>query len=220
MGIPLYLAMTVDELERCPRLPEQLGWMACHFSPYGRGLTDLPEALPPGSLLLCDDRIPILHHDAALVAVQLAQLAKTLRCRAIVLDFQQPESAQGARIAEAVSEAAECPVVLPPAYAHCGTGPVLLPPPRLWDPISRVAEAWKGRTLWMEWVIQAAEVTVTETESRYTSLEQPPEPGKQDRTDPVLCCRYRTELAGDRAAFLLWDAVQTLEKKRRAAEKA
>lgn len=194
--------------------------MACHFSPYGLGLTDLPDALPPGSLLFCDDRIPILRHDPQLVARQLTETARDLECSAIVLDFQQPGLEAGARIVQAISERAVCPVAVASAYAQHCTGPVLLPPPKLWEPVTKVTRPWQGRELWMEWAIQAARITVTEDGAQYTPLEEPPVRETSDQMDTALLCHYRMELGEHHAAFLLWDDAETLAQKRTAAENA
>jgi len=217
MGIRLYLAMTREELTHCPALPEHPGWMACHFSPYGRGLTDLPEKLPPGALLLCDDRIPILHHDEALVARQLAETAARLHCGGILLDFQQPGCE---KIAARLEELSPCPVAVPPAYAAHSKGPVLLPPPKLWEPVEKAASGWKGRELWMEWAPQAVQITVTAQGSAVSVLDKAPETQKGDFYDEALCCRYRLALAQTHAVFLLWDDAETLARKQGATEQA
>ena len=44
MALPLHLAMTAEEFNTCP-LPALPAYMACHFSAYGKGLQDLPQAL-------------------------------------------------------------------------------------------------------------------------------------------------------------------------------
>ena len=55
IGIRLNLAMTAAELGAAP-LPSHPAWMACHFSPYSTGLTNLPPKLPQDSLLILNDR--------------------------------------------------------------------------------------------------------------------------------------------------------------------
>ena len=58
MGISHYLAMTGVEIAAAEALPENIAYMACHFSPYGTGLTGAPEVLPKHSMLILNDRIP------------------------------------------------------------------------------------------------------------------------------------------------------------------
>ena len=52
MAMDVFLAMTAAEICGNRNLPANLGWMACHFSPYGTGLSNLPKQLPPSSLLI------------------------------------------------------------------------------------------------------------------------------------------------------------------------
>lgn len=219
MKIRFYLAMTADEMAGCAQLPPNPGWMACHFSPYGLALTDLPQTLPPEALLCCDDRIPIFRHDPDLVAAQLADAAKELACGAILLDFQLPEQPLTAQVVRAVCAAAPCPVAVTPGYAAESTGPVLLPPPKLWEPPSQWACPWKRRELWMEWGPQAAKIQVTASGSVFLPLEQRPAPSAADQTDESLHCRYRLELAPEQADFYLWDDRETLAQKQSLAEK-
>ena len=55
MAMEPYLAMTAGEIRGASVLPRRTGWLSCHFSPSGAGLSNLPVALPPGSLLILDD---------------------------------------------------------------------------------------------------------------------------------------------------------------------
>ena len=77
MAIPLYLAMTAREFRICKTVPANMAWMACHFSPYGTGLSNLPTSLPPGSMIILNDRTPICGHDPELIAAQLKELLKS-----------------------------------------------------------------------------------------------------------------------------------------------
>ena len=71
MAIAPFLAMTGAEMRNNSFLPEKIAWMACHFSPYGLGLSNLPRSLPPGSLLMVDDITPIGKHDPSIILDQL-----------------------------------------------------------------------------------------------------------------------------------------------------
>ena len=87
MALPIYLAMTASEYARCPSLPENPGWMACHFSSYGTGLSNIPDQFPAGGILMVNDRIPPACHSSQLIVQQLLQAVEKLSPRAIVLDF-------------------------------------------------------------------------------------------------------------------------------------
>ena len=80
MPLPIYLAMTAAEFRQNPAISGKIGWMACHFSPYGTGLSNCPTELPPGSMLILNDRTPVCGHDPALIAAQLAEMATQLNC--------------------------------------------------------------------------------------------------------------------------------------------
>ena len=57
MAIRTYLAMTASEFAKADPLPPHVAWMACHFSPYDSGLTNLPRKLPTNSLLILNKPI-------------------------------------------------------------------------------------------------------------------------------------------------------------------
>ena len=76
--------------------------MACHFSAYSTGISNAPECLPKGSVLILNDRMSIQGHDPELVASQLAQLTEKLKPDAILLDFQRRDNAQTSAIVQAV----------------------------------------------------------------------------------------------------------------------
>ena len=98
MAIAPFLAMTAAEICACPVLPPKIAWMACHFSPYGLGLSNLPKTLPPGSLLMVDDITPPHKHDPALIGKQLHSCVEALQCSAVLLDFQRIGSSQAQNI--------------------------------------------------------------------------------------------------------------------------
>ena len=126
MALPIYLAMTPWEMAH-RELPPRCGWMACHFSPYGQGLSNIPTSLPADSLLIVNDRIPPWGHDPGLMASQLQQVMDSLAPRGILLDFQRPHNEETAQIAKAFT-ALPCPVTVTQTYAHdCDAG-VFLPP--------------------------------------------------------------------------------------------
>ena len=78
MLLPLNLAMTQSEIADAASLPAQIAWMACHFSPSGQGLMNLPAALPEGAILILDDSIPCRGHSVDIVLETLADLISNL----------------------------------------------------------------------------------------------------------------------------------------------
>ena len=117
MGISLYLAMTAAEISACDTLPDMLAYMACHFSPYSTGLSNIPGSLPPESVLILNDRTPICGHDPKLITYQLTQALDELQCKGLLLDFQRPGCEESAVLAKQLINEVPCPVGLSAAYA-------------------------------------------------------------------------------------------------------
>ena len=76
MVLPLYLAMTAAEIRANTDFPPNIGYMACHFSPYGTGLSNCPAHLPEGSMLILNDRTPVYGHCPERIAQQLMEMAE------------------------------------------------------------------------------------------------------------------------------------------------
>lgn len=195
MDFVLYRAMTAAEFEKNPHFSMPMAWMACHFSPYATGLSNLPRALPVGSLLIVNDRTPIAGHDPAQIARVLDETVRRLDCSGILLDFQH----DGAQTVAAAVAALPCPVAVTPPYAaplSCG---VFLPPPALCTPLREHLAPWTGREIWLEAALQGATVRVTRDGSR--TLAAPP--GACPHTDEVLHCRYGMDVRADHVDFSL-----------------
>lgn len=201
MAIVPYLAMTAAEMQNAPSLPEKCGWMACHFSPYGTGLSNIPRALPDGSLLILNDRTPIQGHDPERIVKQLKDTISRLHCCGLLLDFQQEQEELKA-LAEYLTEALPCPVAAPERYASekCG---VFLPPVPLDTPIRDYLSAWRGKSIWLDTAMSAACITVTETGSTYHSLCSVP-PTEKAFADEALHCHYKISQSDTEIRFQLY----------------
>lgn len=207
MVLPLYLAMTAAEIQNSSALSEKIAWMACHFSPYGKGISNVPASLPPGSMLILNDRIPPQGHDPQIVAQQLAEAAAQVGAQRLLLDFQRPGIPLLQEVAQAVVESAGCPVAVTPLYAEGLPCPVFLLP-RLHKPLAEQLRAWQGREVWLEAALECWQVTVTEEGSRFAEIAVPEEEDFP-HADEKLHCRYRTQVSEDHVRFtLLRDAAQ------------
>lgn len=200
MEIPLYLAMTAAEFHAAQALPTKPAWMACHFSPYGTGLSNIPQTLPPGAMLMLNDRIPLCGHDPQSVAQTLCDTAKALESDCILLDLQRKPCDGCMNVIRAVLKQAGCPVGVSALYAKELDCPVLLPPiPPHRAPKEALAE-WAGREIWLELSAEGTEIEVTEQGSRYTPL-----PGFQVPSDShaeeELLCHYKIITEEDRILF-------------------
>ena len=128
MAIRPFLAMTAAEIRGTETLPPKTAWMACHFSPYSTGLSNLPKALPPGSMVILDDITPIHGHDSETIAAQLRPRLDALKCSGVLLDFQRPGYEEAELLARRLSEALPCPVGVSALYGQALSCPDFLPP--------------------------------------------------------------------------------------------
>ena len=202
MGCGIYLAMTAAEFTECSSLPERMAWMACHFSPYGQGLSNIPSSLPPGSILILNDRVSIREHDPDLIARQLRNAALSLKAGCVLLDFEHPNEPRIPPLISKIKESIPCPLVVSQHYAKEQNVGVFLSPCPPAIPLKTYLAPWKGREIWLDAAVQTQIITVTKDGSTFS------QPSRQDRgpfphQDSRLCCRYRIETDNDTARFIL-----------------
>ena len=150
MAMEPFLAMTAAEIRNISVLPGKIAWMACHFSPYGPGLSNLPKMLPDGSVLMVDDVTPPHRHDPVYVAEQLIGCVEKWKCSSVLLDFQRAGCKETMAIAESLVKALPCPTVVSEIYARDLDCPVFLPPVPPSVPIEEHLVPWKDREIWLE----------------------------------------------------------------------
>ena len=216
MALTLYLAMTAAELQNCRQIPEHVAWMACHFSPYSNGISNVPAQLPTGSVLILNDRIPPQGHDPQLVAQQLQQAVEALAVSRVLLDFQRPDCPETAAIANAVVSACPCQVGVTVPYAQELDCPVFWTP-RLRTPLPEQLKNWLGREVWLEAALDCEVITVTELDS-VVSAAPLPKCSPANKLDPQLHCRYFTDPQEDRVQFTVWRDMEALRTLLAAAE--
>lgn len=215
MGFLRYLAMTAGEFGANPPKNPEIGWMACHFSPYTTGLSNLPPTLPSGAMVILSDRTPIFGHRPEIIAQQLLEVIPEEG--AVLLDFQRPVTEAYRAVVLALS-ALPCPVGVPPAYAEGLRCPVFLPPVPLRTPLEAYLRPWKGRELWLEAALNGEEVTVTQKGTVFRSLDHPAH-GDTPLYDKTLFCHYRIDAAEDFFRFTLRRTQEDLDALLRSAEK-
>lgn len=203
MTVSRYLAMTAAELHAAQTLPPQLAYMACHFSPYGLGLSNCPEQLPQGSILIVNDRTPISGHDPGVILEQLCRLTDAFKCDSVLLDFQRPGCTETADLCSVLISKLPCPTGVSDLYADGLSCPVFLPPPVINQPLQEFLASWAGREIWLEAALDAACITVTEQGSRYTPQVYAA-PEEACFTEEALHCHYRQEVGEDKITFHLY----------------
>ena len=196
----VFLAMTAREMEGT--LPNRTAYMACHFSPYGKGLSNVPRQLPENSLLLVDDSMPVQGHDPELVAGQLKELVERFSPQAVLLDFQRARNDPAAEMASAILQALPCSVAVTENYAEKLGCPVFLPPP----PVDMALPDYLANRLeqgvFLEIAPEARKFTVTEAGCTDNPLPVHPRPALSMK-DEQLHCHYQIEIFQDRAIFTL-----------------
>ena len=212
MALPLYLAMTASEISAYDPFPTNFAYMACHFSPYSQGLSNLPASLPEKAMLILNDNFPCQSHCPGLVAQQLLETVEKFHCESLLLDFQRPHSPEIEQMVQAIQTALPCPLALPPAYAPNCDGPVFLPPCPLHIPLEEYLSCWSGREIWLEAALCQEDVRITSEGSVY--IPHFPSDGLQGGFfDQTLCCNYRSEIEEDAICFTLFDTNESLCKK-------
>ena len=218
MAINGYLAMTAAEIQQSTPLPPNIAWMACHFSPYTRGLSNRPGELPPGAMLILNDITPIHGHEANLVASQLLELVEALGSMGVLLDFQRGGYPEAAGLAGVLAGALPCPVAVSHVYARNLDCPVFLPPVPPHQPLAEYLSPWQGREVWLELALDGEVITLTEAGADFApgTVREAPEGGHREET---LHCHYRVDIEESAARFTLWRTKEDLDGLMAEAEK-
>lgn len=217
MALPLYLAMTAAEMQENTPLPSKFAYMACHFSPYGTGLSNLPAWLPEGSMLILNDRTPICGHDSELICTQLWESIERWHCSSLLLEFQRPGCDEITILAEQLIRALPCPVGLSDAYAAEFSCPVFLPPPPLDEPLERYLAPWRNREIWLDAALDGLQLTLTTEGCKASPIPYPIL--SEGFIDEKLHCHYQIQTAADFAEFALWRIREDLDTLLAEAEK-
>ncbi len=199
MSLRFYLAMTEAEIRNATTLPRHLAYMACHFSPYGNGLVNIPERLPPNSLLIVNDRVPVLRHDPQQVAKQLLYAAQKLRAYGVLMDLQIPGNPHTAQIVKTVISTLPCPVGVSELYAE-GLSCPIFSAPALGQPLAGYIKGKKGRPLWLETFQETTFLTISPTGCRATAGEKL---SGKSFFDEALQCKYQFCVQKESALFAL-----------------
>lgn len=216
MAIQRFLALTEAEMGGISQIPEKIAWMGCHFSPDSPEITRPPNVLPPGSLLVLDDRVPLQHSEMDLVCRQLCDFASEYGSPALLLDFQRPKTALTEALVDLL--ASSLPVILPPEYAAGTDCAVFLPPVPPDVPIEHYIFPWNGRKIWLELALDGKNMTISSAGCTARSLLfAAPEP--DCLRDQRLHCHYHVRLSEEQVQFNLWRSREDVEDLIREAEK-
>lgn len=216
MVIARFLAATSAEIQEKASGVSHLAFLGCHFSPYGRGLSNLPRSLPPGSLFLLDDQMPIEGHDPLLVARQLEEVVKALECCGILLDFQRPATMESTAMAQILVTSLPCPTAVTAAYGQGLSCPVCLPPVPCHIPLKDHLAPWQGRDIWLELSTEGEDIFLTASGAKMLPPSERPDEGFADLS---LHCHYTLSLSENQAHFSLWRTQEDLAALEKEAER-
>lgn len=208
MAIPFYLAMTPHQFQSVPYPPRPAAWMGCRFSPDDPGLSDLPEVLPPGSLLMLNDSRPMEGHDHRLILEQLSRTAEEHRCDGVVLDFQRPWNAQTAALVRFLSAKLPSPMAVSEIYAEDTSRSIFLSPATPDVSLASHLAPWSGREIWLDLAPEHRTVIVTESGTHYAPWEENIDSLGYFR-DETLHTHYRIE-TGDCLRFPMFRTADDL----------
>lgn len=212
MGLPLYLAMTGAEMRTTSEIPTHFAYMACHFSPYGEGITNIPDTLPENAMLILNDRMPCQGHSPDLAAQQLWEAVSRLGCESVLLDFLHPPDSESEAMVRAITERLQCPVAVSAQYAeglHC---PVFLPPCPLHIPQEEYLRPWKGREIWLEAALCQEEAVVMPEGASFAPIF-PTAAMSGGFFDAHLMCNYHLCIEEKLIRFTLFDTPESLPQK-------
>lgn len=208
MATHLYLAMTAAEYWSAPSLPSRAAWMACHFCPYSLGLSNLPEELSPGSMLILSDIIPIHGHDPKVITRQLEDCIRKTNCTGILLDFQRYPCRETEILADTLIQALDCLTVVSAPFAAGKSCPVFLPPCPPHIPLQDHLAPWNGREIWLEVAYSPIQLLLSASGTTVSSLSESDQDGFSDES---LHCHYRAQVAENYVRFQLWRTDEDLK---------
>lgn len=209
MSIPLFLAMTSQEIHETPSMPEKIAWMSCHFAVDGAGISHIPSILPPNSMLILDDRIPFHGHDSTMICAHLKEIVARHRCSHVLLDFERPPSPTTLQLVKQICAQLPCPVGAPIDYTKDLDCPVFLPPVPPHLPLDRYLAPWTGREIWLEAALDGTLATVTDTGCEFAYVAHPA-PGAPMHHSSELFCHYHTTVSPQHIRFSMFRTPQDL----------
>ncbi len=192
MPLPIYLAMTGAEFQSCVHFPKHCGWMACQFSPYGKGLTNIPQSLPNGSILMLNDQIEPQGHDPEEIVKQLSACCECLDISGVVLDFQKPGYPETDTLCRRIENDLACPVAVTPLYQTHQSKVLFLPPIPADTTVKEYLSPWQDREIFLELSPEAVTLEVSQSGCIRTMASESSDTFPW--ADDLLHTHYRTEV--------------------------
>lgn len=199
---PCYLALTAAEFLQETQLPEKAAYMACHFSCYGTGLSNLPDNLPDKSLIILNDRTPADRHESKVILSQMEALVEKHAPYGVLLDFQRQDVDVSREVAQLLTGSLPCPVGVTLPYGEELNCPLFLPPPPLHMPLDEHLAAYGDREIWLEVAPETQYYIVTENGCCMQNAEGT-ELSQTVFSFPPAFCHYCIETSREQIRFTL-----------------
>ena len=200
MAIPVYLAMTPEEIQSVHKIPQNVA--------YWHSL-DFPAQPSRDSLLVFTDEEEFRPSNAGIIAEDLVASAKSLHCRGILLDFQHENRHENSALVTEL-EARRYPFAASALYAENRNCAVFLPPVPLTATLADYIRPWQGREIWLELAMDGLRIAVTAQDSQEYYLSHASSLNKA-HIDWKMHCHYSIETREDTAVFTLWRTKQDIE---------
>ncbi len=217
MDITRYLAVTAWEYSQAT-YTTPIAWMACHFSPYETGLSNIPDNLPRDSMVILNDRTPPNGHDQGMIADQLNRLGDLFQIKRFLLDFQRENDPETISLVAFLTEKVIGSVAVTEKYAkHCNS-PVFISCPLPHQTLSYSISKWKNRELWLELGTESEIITICKNDYN-CDIFQELSLSEKDYIDTNLHCRYRTDVFDNCVRLTLERSEKELDLLMNEAEK-
>lgn len=218
MAIAPYLAMTAAEYANTANLPPRIAWMACHFSAYATGLSNMPQKLPKEAMLIVNDITPIHRHNLETIAMQLCSFLEYTSGCVVLLDFQRVPGKEILALTQHLLETLPCPVAVSEPVAKGLSCPVFLPPCPAYIPLEEYISPWQDREIWLEIAKDVWQINLTEEGATYIPGQHIPV-NAEAFFDSQLQCHYQIETASHSVNFTLWRTQEDIDMLLAEAEK-
>ena len=140
------------------------------------------------------------NHDPQTVTEQLKQLVEQFSPKAVLLDFQRPQTKELENMAACILQALPCPVGVTEGYAKNLGCPVFLSPPPVNKALKNHIGLWKNQGVYLEIAPDCMEITVTENGSTAKPIPTVQHLPLEDRR---LHCHYNVAVFSNKVIFTI-----------------
>lgn len=161
MKIPLYLAITPEDINKAANLPSKIAWMSVRFDKSRDELTNLPAENFDSCILVLDDCEPYIRYNNDKICQQLKEHIQKKNYDGLLLDFQRPRDGHLYSLARQLEKELPIKVAVTPHYST-EQSIVFLPPLPPAMSIEHYLAAWSTHEIWLDMTTQITSLCITE----------------------------------------------------------